>query len=87
MAWFDDEFKTLFRHYVQTAIFATLILATAFGLSYVGEFFRNQGRPEWMIIGVEFVEKYSYLIDLLIWCMLVTESAWEVGRSIFKRLR
>jgi hypothetical protein len=87
MAFFDEDFKALIRHFLQNAIFACLFFALAVGASYGKEFLEKIHQAPWVVWGAQFVELFSFGTDLLLWCILVLVGVWEASRNAFSHLR
>jgi len=54
------------KHSVKTFAFAVVIFALAIGLTYVEDFCVAQKRPPWLIIGVQALSIWMFIVDAVV---------------------
>ena len=70
------------RHSIESALYLAFVLAAAFGLSFVEDWFKALHRPPILINGVHYAAVYALLVELIGWGLLLSIGLYRFVKLI-----
>jgi hypothetical protein len=73
------------RHSLENAIYLVFVLAVAFGLSFVEDWFKASHRSPILISGAHYASFFAFLVDLTAWSLLLSIGLYRVFARLIRR--
>jgi hypothetical protein len=85
MSFFSPSFLVLLRHSTESALYLVFVLAVAFGLSFLEDWFTALHRSPILINGVHYASVFALLVDLVAWGLLVAIGLYRLFVRLITR--
>jgi hypothetical protein len=85
MSFFSPSFLVLVRHSAESALYLVFLLAIAFGLSFLEDWFKALHRPPILINGVHYALVVALLVDLAAWGLLLAIGMYRLFAKLITR--